>query len=132
MSVSKWKYTPACDGDYCVGDCELCDKEPEAEEEIPTKTKYVRVREILYLMKFNTEQISQTVSTELMEKVLNRMDGVDIIRCKDCKHARKYEGQTHSWLYCENWRAIDDGNNEGYYHIEDDFFCADGERRESE
>lgn len=33
MSVSKWKYTHACDGDYCVGDCDLCSKEPEAEEE---------------------------------------------------------------------------------------------------
>lgn len=27
MSVSKWAYDPAmCDGDICVGDCDLCDK----------------------------------------------------------------------------------------------------------
>lgn len=37
MSVSKWKYTPACDGDYCVGDCDLCNKEPEAEEKQMSK-----------------------------------------------------------------------------------------------
>lgn len=28
MSVSKWDYKPKkCDGDYCCGDCDLCDKE---------------------------------------------------------------------------------------------------------
>lgn len=27
MSVSKWAYDPDyCDGDYCVGDCDLCSK----------------------------------------------------------------------------------------------------------
>ena len=27
MSVDKWAYTPeACDGDICVGDCDLCSK----------------------------------------------------------------------------------------------------------
>ena len=27
MSVSKWAYTPEkCDGDYCIGDCDLCIK----------------------------------------------------------------------------------------------------------
>ena len=32
MSASKWRYTEACDGEYCIGDCDLCDKEPETEE----------------------------------------------------------------------------------------------------
>ena len=30
MSVSRWKYTEQCDGDYCCGDCDYCNKEPEA------------------------------------------------------------------------------------------------------
>ena len=31
MSVSKWAYTPeVCDGDICVGDCDLCSKTQEA------------------------------------------------------------------------------------------------------
>ena len=34
MSVSKWRYTEACDGDYCPGDCDLCDKEPEESEDL--------------------------------------------------------------------------------------------------
>ena len=32
MSVSKWAYTPEmCDGDICVGDCDLCDKPKTAQ-----------------------------------------------------------------------------------------------------
>ena len=27
MSVSKWAYDPdKCDGEYCPGDCDFCDK----------------------------------------------------------------------------------------------------------
>lgn len=26
MSTSKWAWTEACDGDFCPGDCDLCDK----------------------------------------------------------------------------------------------------------
>lgn len=27
MSVSKWAYEPQkCDGDFCIGDCDLCSK----------------------------------------------------------------------------------------------------------
>lgn len=29
MSVSKWRYTEDCDGDYCIGDCDLCSKNNE-------------------------------------------------------------------------------------------------------
>ena len=34
MSVSKWAYMPEkCDGDYCLGDCDNCDKVNEDESE---------------------------------------------------------------------------------------------------
>ena len=29
MSVSKWRYTEACDGRPCVGDCDLCSFDPD-------------------------------------------------------------------------------------------------------
>lgn len=29
MSVSKWRYTEACDGMPCVGDCDFCSFDPE-------------------------------------------------------------------------------------------------------
>ena len=46
MSVSKWAYKPEkCDGDYCCGDCDYCNKaEDEEEPEIRyTKTKIIYV-----------------------------------------------------------------------------------------
>lgn len=27
MSVSKWNYTESCNDNYCIGDCDLCEKE---------------------------------------------------------------------------------------------------------
>ena len=34
MSVSKWAYSPEkCDGDFCPGDCDLCSKAEEEEED---------------------------------------------------------------------------------------------------
>ena len=32
MSVSKWRYTEACDGMPCVGDCDFCSFDPEEPE----------------------------------------------------------------------------------------------------
>lgn len=30
MSVNKWAYEPSkCDGDFCIGDCDLCGKAPK-------------------------------------------------------------------------------------------------------
>lgn len=34
MSVSLWAYEPnKCDGDFCIGDCDLCPKRWEGEED---------------------------------------------------------------------------------------------------
>lgn len=34
MSVSLWDYSPEkCDGDYCPGDCDMCSKCGESEDE---------------------------------------------------------------------------------------------------
>ena len=98
--------------------------------------KYIRAHAMKINIDFNTDEITRTAPTDILMRIIDEIeapDGVDIVFCKDCKHATEYiDSQNHSWLYCENWRATDGGNNEGYYHIEDDFFCADGERRKSE
>ena len=31
MSCSLWAYTPECDGGYCAGDCDICNKADESE-----------------------------------------------------------------------------------------------------
>ena len=34
MSVSKWAYEPEmCDGEFCIGDCDLCSKWKNIDEE---------------------------------------------------------------------------------------------------
>ena len=33
MSCSLWRWSPACDDELCVGDCDLCGFEPEEEGE---------------------------------------------------------------------------------------------------
>ena len=33
MSCSLYRYTTACDGRPCAGDCDLCDFDPEEQEE---------------------------------------------------------------------------------------------------
>ena len=47
----------------------------------------------------------------------------ELIRCEDCKHARIYE----NCVKCEN--AGNPGMFATYHQI--DWFCADGERKES-
>lgn len=48
------------------------------------------------------------------------MDYVPVVRCKDCKHCYEYYGV----LLCKRRDAC--------YGVNDDFFCAWGERREDE
>ena len=57
MSVSKWAYTPeVCDGEGCPGDCDLCDKpknmEDEDDEEYP-------VEECKNCRRFNKAEMKQ-------------------------------------------------------------------------
>ncbi len=33
MSVDLYRWTEACEGDYCVGDCDLCHKEQEEDDD---------------------------------------------------------------------------------------------------
>lgn len=77
--------------------------------------------------------ISTAINKESYEIACQTKCVGEIVRCKECEFAKEYiDSQNHSLLYCENWRATDCGYNEGYYRIENDFFCADGKRRESE
>ena len=31
--MSLWKYTEACEGDLCIGDCDKCDRRDDDEDE---------------------------------------------------------------------------------------------------
>lgn len=46
MSVSKWAYEPEkCDGDYCCGDCDFCNKADEEEITVADIVQSVRWKE---------------------------------------------------------------------------------------
>lgn len=66
------------------------------------------------------------VSKNVIEREINAIpsaDAVEVVRCKDCKHAHMtYGGECK---YCDKWE--EDG--EALY-LDGDFFCAYGERRE--
>lgn len=50
---------------------------------------------------------------------------IDIVRCKECKHREKYPCDEIEFYECGHLRLH--GTKVG---VKDDFFCADGERRE--
>lgn len=57
----------------------------------------------------------------------NNPDVVEVVRCKDCKHASlTYDGECK---YCQRWKEKYDGESVSLY-LDGDFYCAWGERRE--
>lgn len=50
MSVSKWRYTEACEGRPCVGECDLCDFDPEEELDLDDEDKQRQCDEIVRYM----------------------------------------------------------------------------------
>ena len=44
----------------------------------------------------------------------------ELIRCKDCKHYDVGENDSECWTLCEQHEM----------HVDEDFFCKDGERKE--
>ena len=49
MSVSLWRWTEACEGQPCPGDCNLCFWEPEMDEEVESRGAGGDKMKILYL-----------------------------------------------------------------------------------
>lgn len=58
---------------------------------------------------------------------VNEEPTIDIVRCKECKHREKYPCNEITFYECSHLRLY--GTKVG---VEDDWFCADGERRASD
>jgi len=83
--------TEACDGDYCVGDCDLCDKEPEAEEE--QMPKYINADELIKIIKTHHYMLANATNardygmfTIGIAQAISETESVEIVRCEDCSH----------------------------------------------
>lgn len=60
---------------------------------------------------------------------LPAVDAMPVVRCRDCKY---YDRR---WFTCENdvlLIKIDDCGCHPPFRVDDDWFCADGERRDSD
>ena len=75
MSVSLWRWTEACDEDYCPGDCDNCNKNPM---ELPETAKA-----------YNTGY-EAGVEVGMLAAIAN------MISCEECRKSVNYEND----VYC--------------------------------
>lgn len=80
------------------------------------------------IKKYNSDNWNQlTWSSKMVHDfILNaqRIDAVEVVRCKDCKYRKKYKVPQDDSIWCTNRKAL----CESY---ENDF-CSYGEKEESE
>lgn len=74
------------------------------------------------MLKYGFRSADQTI-TEFVEDILPTVDVVEVVRCKDCKHAEKQDYAPPSCRYCCKYSAL--------YHAKN-FYCSMGERREDD
>lgn len=56
---------------------------------------------------------------------------VEVVRCKDCKHKPKGTGANHDLVFPDNVCPCQNPEDGWYsWKPNDDWFCADGERKE--
>lgn len=85
MSVSMWSYRPeVCDGGGCPGDCDLCDKPKNMEDEPSDCISRQAAIEAVG----GTDLLTKEEAFWAVEciKEVPAADVVEVVRCKDCKH----------------------------------------------
>lgn len=73
------------------------------------------------------EWLKQNFNTTFWSQITKTIDSapsIDIVRCKECKHAHMTYGG--DCKYCDMWKDDDDFCIELY--LDGDFYCAYGER----
>lgn len=107
MSVSMWSYRPeVCDGGGCPGDCDLCDKPKNMEDE---PSDYISRQVVVEFLDSNNMPWRDWVND------IPSADVVEVVRCHECKYYRDKS-------YC----FID-----GRETIEGNDYCSWGERAEA-
>ena len=110
MSASKYRWTPACDGQPCVGDCDLC-RVDNLQSGIYTDNPDDTLR-----------YVQTTVPVDLWGNPKLADDYVLVVRCKDCKHWKQTDEIPVHYGECLD-------SVFGYCVPREDFFCKNGERR---
>ena len=81
-------------------------------------------------LKYHTNNYCQEIVTKDEIDAMPSADVVEVVRCKDCKH-RPYLDED-GFIEPENsiCPCINEDDDDYSWLPEDDWFCADGERRE--
>jgi len=161
MSVSKWKYTPACDGKPCPGDCDSCGWEPEEDELISRKaaidavielckhytpTKSVKhphmdfvIEELKWLPSAEPDipdkNVGDMISKRAVLDILYLDPGIDEIREEMIKNLPSAESEITHCAECIHWKHS--AVRKSYCEVFDwvntaEDFCSFAERRVNE
>lgn len=90
MSCSKYRWTKDCDTGPCPGDCDLCFRNLEEEDE---PSDLIRREDAIDALENKLDQIDHVPKwvfdalTEALEHLPSAQP--EIIRCKDCRHWRE-------------------------------------------
>ena len=109
MSVSKYRWTPACDGQPCVGDCDLC-RVDNLQSGIYTDNPDDTLRYVQ-----TTVPVFDHWGYEKKQD-----DYVQVVRCAECRymddsyHPMGFDGMCRYW---------------NYHSTDYSWFCSNGERR---
>ena len=114
MSVSKYRWTEACEGQPCPGDCDLCSKEPEAKnDDLISRQAAI---DFIDAGRLGNPNEARWSDNEVVNFLKSRPSAQpEIVRCKDCKHWTRIYTKWHCDIHFNVGHA--------------EFYCADGERR---
>lgn len=129
MSVSMWSYRPeVCDGGGCPGDCDLCDKPKNMEDEDDTTDCIKREDAIWAIINATTDKTIDGTRrlTDCVTTIKNipSADVVEVVRCKDCKYWYRYI------RYCDH-NICDFWSTDSSLITKHDDYCSYGERAEA-
>lgn len=83
MSVSLYKWTEACEGQPCPGDCDLCNKEPEAKnDDLISRQDAINV--VAGIDKYFVKYIEEIPSAEPERKKGKWKITPVYIKCSEC------------------------------------------------
>ena len=77
MSVSKWGYHPdRCDGEYCPGDCDICDKSEGEEVDILDEKTKEQLENINERLERLAEYVGKAIG-EIAEEIVRLENGIE-------------------------------------------------------
>ena len=79
MSVSLYKYTPACDGEQCPGDCDLCGKAQLSEEDATFNAENVELNTTQDVQSVGSvgDYISRQAAIDALAQIFDRCEEIE-------------------------------------------------------